>query len=180
MKDSKKNWVSWIMGILGTFFASWFGTYLYDILNLETRFDSSLSFIRFFFSDYPYKNAVSTLDLSLLERYGYIIAGSIFGVSIMFLTKIIKGKNKDKFMLFSTLFFLIMSVILYLYSAPISMIFKNVARERNNIEIIKPYITDDEYDRFISSYYQIQNKNDFKNIQIEIKDIANEHSLNLQ
>lgn len=176
MKKENKYWIKVFFGGLGTLLLGWLSQYLYEIINIKTRFNSLFSFI----FDYPYAHSVSTFELSFLERYGYVIAGGIFGVSIMLLNMLLKRKSKDSFLIFSNIFFLVASIILYLYSAPINMIYKNVYREKNNIEIIKPFVTSKEYDNYISNYYQIQNHQDFKNLQKDLKVIAEEHFLNLQ
>lgn len=180
MKKDSNSWVKVLFGGLGTIMVAWVGQYLYDIINIQTRFDNIFVSLRYLFNDFPYSNAVRSFDITVFERYGYIIASGLFGGSVTILAKAIKHKTKDTFLNLSCLLIAIASVLIYLYSAPVSIIYGTVYRGKNNIEIIKPYISNQEYDILISRFYQIESKKDYKNLIDDVKEVADDNNLILQ
>lgn len=183
MKKQNKSWVKVFYGGLGTLVMAWIGQYLYDIINLETKFNNVFSSIGYLFTDYPYINAVTSYNITVFERYGYLIASGIFGASITMFVKALKAyRNKSKNVpsIITWAVITISTVIVYFYCVPISTVYTAVYREKNNLEIVKPYISNQEYDLLISNLYQIESKKDYEKLVDDVKKIANENNLILQ
>lgn len=84
-----------------------------------------------------------------------------------------------------------MSVLLYISMilVVISMIFCEMTqiyevslstKARTNIEIVAPYISDQEYKQLKSDFFTIKNKSDYDNLQNTLNMISDEHSLDLK
>lgn len=61
-----------------------------------------------------------------------------------------------------------------------SFIFATQTHTLNNIEIVAPYITSQEYKKLKSNYYSIQTKDDYDELSQTIKSIAQDNKLTLQ
>ena len=53
-------------------------------------------------------------------------------------------------------------------------------KARTNIEIVAPYISDQEYKQLKSDFFTIKNKSDYDNLQNTLNMISDEHSLDLK
>lgn len=180
MDEKNKKWFLSLTGLFGGLVLSWIGTYIYTATNMEGGFDSIVTSIRMFFSNYPYSYAVRVNELPFFIRYGYAIGAAIIGVLSNLIVSLLKNKFRDFWVYFALIFYFIIGVGFILYSIPISSQYERVSKERNNIEIIKPVISESEYNLLVSEYYQIKSKDHFEDLRNKIKGTAEDNDLSLQ
>lgn len=75
----------------------------------------------------------------------------------------------------SVLYFMLL--ILAVYQISLDNLHRTTLRE---IEIISPYISENEYRQLKSDFYSIENKNDYDSLLREIQRIADENLINLK
>lgn len=180
MDEKSKKWFFSLTGLFGGVVISWIGTYIYTATNMEGGFDSIITSIKNFFTNYPYSYSVRVNELPFFIRYGSALGAAIVGIISTFIVKLLKLKDRDIGIYFGLFFYFSIGLGFILYSTPINSQYEWVTKERNNIEIIKPFISDSDYNVLISEYYQIKSKDNFEDLKNKIKKTADENQLSLQ
>lgn len=180
MNEKSKKWFVSLTGLLGGIIVSWIGTYIYNATNMEGGLDSIVASIKNHFTNYPYTYAVRVTELPFFIRYGPAFGSVIVGVVSTFILKLIKNKDKDFWVYFGLFFYLSIGLGFIIYNNPLKSQYEWITKERNNIEIIKPVISDSEYNVLVSEYYQIKSKDNFEDLKNKIKNTADDHRLSLQ
>ncbi|MFT0189185.1 hypothetical protein ACI3E5_06035 [Candidatus Enterococcus avicola] len=180
MEEKSKKWILSLTGLFGGLVLSWIGNYIYTATNMEGGFDSIFTSIGLFFSNYPYSYAVRVNELPFFVRYGSAIGAAIIGSLSNIIVSLLKSKFRDFWVYFALSFYFLIGLGFILYSVPISSQYERVSKERNNIEIIKPVISESEYNLLVSEYYQIKNKDNFEDLRNKIKRTAEDNDLSLQ
>lgn len=91
---------------------------------------------------------------------------------------LIKGLKKSYAMLKLSLWLLIL--FLTIIYAQTAFIRNQITALTNNIEIVSPYITDLEYKQLKSTFYSMENSEDYNELIESLSDIATEYSLKLK
>lgn len=181
MKKAKYFWGTILLGALGSaFWEICLKKGLLLIINklmpylIQSRRDS-------FYSHVP-------SSLNLISFYYFLVFMNLFAVFFLIMAQIyllrftpkILRKQGLKFVVSSMpLSFTVSFVISYTCFTGIqtSVVARNTT---NNIEIVAPYITDDEYKQLRSDFFQIDSKADYDNLINKISAIAEKKHLQLK
>lgn len=89
-------------------------------------------------------------------------------------------KSAKRFILFFRISILLLICLLFFVYGREIFINSAITRVTCNIEIVSPYVSDSEYQKLKSDFYQIKNESDFNNLCDKIDTIADTHSLHLK
>lgn len=136
--------------------------------------------IKNFFTDYPYEYAVVITQPSFFVKYGSLIGGAASGSFIVCLFNALGRKTKSRLeiAIFSLGFF--SSFALAFVAIPLNTQFNSAQKTNNNIEIIRPYVSEEQYTEFRSDFYQIKTKKEYESFVLDLKKAAKPHDLSLQ
>lgn len=139
-----------------------------------------VSNVRNYFVDFPFEYSVSITQLPLITQYGHLIGSFLFGPGLTLLYMTVKEKKRNLTELLISLLLIISGIGFILVNYPISSNFYNVRSTKNNIEIIRPYINEKEYQNFQSQFLQIKTQKEYNQLKVSIETIANDNKLSLQ
>ena len=77
-------------------------------------------------------------------------------------------------------FFTIIYIVFILFLLTTNFINKTITRTTNNIEIVSPYITDNEYKKLKSDFHSMKNSIDYKELTQNLESIAKENAIKLK
>lgn len=144
---------------------------------LNNILSSPSSFFKLFYTNI-YKNFHSYSYMSRELWVGifiFYLIGTTLG--IIFLVKALLKKNFLHLLVCLFMIFLfIMSLSTSVYSIEAIKENRNTS---DNIEIIRPYISNDEYILLKSNYLQINSKKDFETVNDKIRDVAKKYDANI-
>lgn len=165
----------------GAFFIVWLSQYLYDVWKISEVYGNIGNRIKGIFQaleDIRYKTAVNTNSADfhfLLVQFFFSFS---FGFSISYVFKFIKQKKN-----FRAVISLLLSIIIGMGAFDAgkteTLINRISVKSPNNLIIIKPYISAEEYSILQSEYYQIDSKADFENHNKKVERIAKKHDLTI-
>lgn len=194
-----KNWIKITLGILGTIFLGAIGSGLWERF-LSKIIDSlvslSVEFLNSIFKSYK-DGIYETASVGFHETYSMQLFLLFFLLMPLAYIKLLKRhpeNNKDKgdfdkkvgsflrgkngYVLLQILTISVMISCLFIVSG-ISYTNRIITYSIRSIDIVKPYISDAEYDKLISDYYQVRNTDDYSKFSVNIQKIAEEHALRL-
>lgn len=87
--------------------------------------------------------------------------------------------NNFSFMI-DTIWFLSFFLLISFFNGQSSFIRNRTIALTNNIEIVSPYITDEEYKQLKSKFHSMETQSDYKALMKELEIIADEYSLKLK
>lgn len=168
------------LGVIGTLSVSWIGSYIYSVTNMEGGMTDILTSLKDYYINYPFEYAVSRDQMPFFTHYGYIIGSFMVGPSITLLYVALKREQKIRIEIVSIISLFLVGCGVILVNLPLSSRFESVHRTKNNIEIIRPYISEEEYQNFESQFLQIKTKNEYELVKKEIEKIVMDKNLSLQ
>lgn len=183
------------VGILATAlwenFISPFCTYIYiHISSLFETFMTSFSnsTYRSIANGFNDSNSVYVILIILSSYLGLVTSFIIFPIFSKHQTNIIhKAENQTsktkKFFSSKIIVILLFSIFVFCYLYIIgNIIFVTNCKTNSlcNLEIISPYISDEEYKQLKSTFYCIETKDDYINFTIAIDELGEKYSLNLK
>ena len=74
----------------------------------------------------------------------------------------------------------IIYIVFILFLLTTNFINKTITRTTNNIEIVSPYITDNEYKKLKSDFHSMKNSIDYKELTQNLESIAKENAIELK
>ena len=86
-------------------------------------------------------------------------------------------KRYYKALLFCTYFLVAILVFVYMQYAFVNA---KIISSTNNIEIVSPFVSDQEYRQLKSEFHLIQNSNDYEKLYDKLQDIADKNDIKLK
>lgn len=139
-----------------------------------------VSNVRNYFVDFPFEYSVSRTQLPFVTQYGHLIGAFLIGPGLTLLYMTVKEKKRNLTELLISLLLITSGIGFILVNDPISSNFYNVRSTKNDIEIIRPYINEKEYQNFQSQFLQIKTRKEYNELKVSIETIADDNKLSLQ
>lgn len=179
-KDNKLRKI--ISNFISIFVLAWIGSYTYEAFKIADKTDSffkTLIKLPSLINDSMIKNTVSLFDSTSVYFLMFIVANlilfTIYKQQIFELLKKEKINSLNDFLSIVNIALMISLSIISLYS--ISLQRSVVTEPINNLEIVRPYVSNDEYLNLRSEYLQIDNKKSLKKLTNKIESIAEKNNL---
>lgn len=164
-----------------TFFIGWLTQYLYDVWKIYDLYGGIARGLKGFIQaieDSTYRTAINTTSADLKPFLLMIYMSASFGFWIIYMLNAIKSKKKIYIVANLTLGLLIISGLItsIITTATVDSI---STQSKNNLLIVKPYISDKNYSLLESEYYQIDSKDKFQAHYKKLKKIADKQNLTI-
>lgn len=172
--------------IFGSFIIVWLGNYLYEKLSISQVFDNLVNQLSTLPTNYIDSKVQLVMNGSAFASNGILIATISLMTIILccfFLIQTFKKREKrmQKNKLFLTVIFIALQFVNFFNALVVTSLNNNICIQTpKNIEIIRPYISDNDYLKMKSNFFQINSYNDYQTINSEITSIAKTNNLTIR
>lgn len=164
-----------------TFFIGWLIQYLYDVWKIYDLYGGIAKGLNGFvqaIEDSTYRTAINTTSADFKPFLLMIYMSASFGFWLIYMLNAVKSKNKTYIVANLILGVLIIAGLTSSIATTATV--SNIStKSKNNLLIVKPYLSDKDYSLLESDYYQIDSKNKFQLHYKKIKQIASTHNLTI-
>ncbi len=171
---------------VSVFLVSWIGSYTYEAFRLHDRTENLLLFIKeipTILSEYMFIYAIdSQLNIFVMLIPALFVLYSVCMSIPLLIKKIKKDGNfsltMSKLRTISTI--VLGSAYLFFILSVVDIKVSLISNIETNLEIVRPYINENDYFLMKSDYLQMTDKKSFNKIDKRIKEIAKLHDLQLK